>query len=160
MNGNIRLYRVLWKELLRSAPGTGEAAQIDADGLCIREHDLRELFEWVEHKAGSVSDYTLVFNPECYEPVCESLESNHWTGDSGRFDSAETAGFPDIDGLAMQRPDPGIPPGCMALVELDAVRLDGTIESFEHDRDGDVDAHPYSTIVNAHGNWFGESDGE
>jgi len=162
-------YRSAWKQLVRDAPGCGEAARIDADGELTRDV-LADALSWVDHKAGDVSDHTLVYHPAAHDALTDPDivgQSHYWTGDSGRFDSGEVLSIRDwreVDpvpdyGPIRIRPDRGIYPEAMAVVELDHMTLMGDYSTFTHERGGsrsvETTAHPYSVITGlpTRGDW-------
>jgi hypothetical protein len=154
-------YRNAWKHLVGDAPGCGAAAEIDADGELTRD-TLADALEWVDHKAGDLSDHTLVAHPVAYDTVTAPKivgEGHYWTGDSGMFDSGEVVsvtddqddGDPAHYGPVRVRWDPGIYPEAMAVVELDHMTLTGDYPTFTHERgmSGEIETttHPYAVIT-------------
>lgn len=148
-------YENVWKGVIREAPGVGAAMHVEAGdpeppvepAPISREH-LVQLYEWVAHKNGTVSGYKLVYDYALNEDVKALIDSHHWTGDAGTLDLAETAGLEGIDGSAMLRPEDAVPDGCVLLVDLASIRLDGSVQTREYDRTGGVTVRPYAVCTN------------
>jgi len=151
----LRQYRIAWKQLAHNAAGCGEAAVIDADNTLSRDI-LTDAFYWVSHKAGDVSDHTLVYHPRHHDAVTDPDivgPHHYWTGDAGVFDTAEVIHV-DQYGPITLRADHGIPPRVMAVIELSQMTMTGRYHTATHtpaigDQNQSVNTtmHPYAVIT-------------